>query len=143
VAPSDAAEGQGGWFAGSGDRGLALARSALPEGVDAHNRLAQVAALTTAVLPKVKPERPRAQVAHVARRRPARPHLLKTRRVRHPQAGRPHLTKASLRRRSALRPAGAPAAETTRPRPLTPRQLDTLDDYLNQAPPGEPADPPH
>jgi hypothetical protein len=141
VAPSDAGDGQGGWFAGSGDRGLALARSALPDGVDAHNRLAQVAALTTAVLPKAKPEPPRPQAAHVARRRAAKPHLLKVRRVHRPVAGRPHLVKASLHRRPVERAAPAPPVET--PRPLTPRQAETLDDFLNQAPPGEPIDPPH
>jgi hypothetical protein len=143
VAPSDAAQGQGGWFAGSGDRGLALARSALPDGVDAHNRLAQVAALTTAVLPKARPAQPRAQVAHVARRPAARSHVLKTRRVRRPVAARPHLVKASLHRRPSSRRTYAPPPETPRPRPLTSRQTDVLDDYLNQAPPGEPIDPPH
>jgi len=140
VAPSDAAQGQGGWFAGSGDRGLALARSALPDGVDAHNRLAQVAALTTAVLPKLKPERPRTQLAHAVRRPDARARLLRARRLRRLAAARPHLVKASLHRRPAHAPT---SAEPSGPRPLTPRQLDTLDDFLNPLPPGPAIDPPH
>jgi len=140
VAPSDAAEGQGGWFAGSGDRGLALARSALPQGVDAHNRLAQVAALTTAVLPKARPAQPRPHRIHVVRRPAARPHLLKARHVRHHVVAKPSLLRASLRRPTLDAP---PAIDTPRPRPLTPRQAETLDDFLNQAPPGEPIDPPH
>ncbi|HEV2530785.1 hypothetical protein [Phenylobacterium sp.] len=139
VAPGDGSQGQAGWFSGSGDRGLALARSALPEGVDAHNRLAQVAALTTAVLPKAKPPQPRIQAVH-ARPPAARPHLLRARHVRHPVAPRPKLLKASVRHRPAPRPLFA-----TQPpaRPFTFRQAATLDDVLSQSPPGEPLDPPH
>jgi hypothetical protein len=76
--------GAGDWFSGSGDRGLALARTALPDGVDAHNRIAQVAALTRAVLPRAAPAKPRPQVVHAVRRAPARAHAVKARALRKP-----------------------------------------------------------
>jgi hypothetical protein len=64
------------WFADSGSRDLALARSALPAGADAENRLAQVSALAQAVLPKpvvAKPKakaKPRPKIKAKLKRRP-------------------------------------------------------------------------
>lgn len=50
--PSDA---DSDWFGDSGERAIALARAALPPGVDAGNRVSQVRALTMAVLPRLTP----------------------------------------------------------------------------------------
>ena len=56
------------WFGDAGARGLALARGALPEGVDAAGRLAQVAALAQAEVPKPPAAKPSARPK--VRRRP-------------------------------------------------------------------------
>ena len=71
--------GQGDWFAAAGERGLALARTALPQGVSPENRVAQVTALTKAVLPKATPIKPKAHAANAARRKAA---LVKARKGR-------------------------------------------------------------
>lgn len=130
VAPPEAqANGQGDWFAGAGDRDLALARTALPEGVSPDNRLSQVAALTKAVLPKAAPARPRLQAVHAARKPPARPKVLKVRRLHRPAPGaKPKLIRAALKVPAVVRDPAVPS----------------IDDFLNRPPPGEdPLDPPH
>lgn len=53
--PSDGDGADSDWFDESGDRAIALARAALPAGVDAANRVSQVRALTMAVLPRLTP----------------------------------------------------------------------------------------
>jgi hypothetical protein len=91
IASGDSAD----WFADSTARDLTLARTVLPEGVDAGNRLEQVAALTQAVLPKPKPK-----VVKVVRH--VRPHAVKARRqatpVRHanPRPKKARATTADL-----------------------------------------------
>ena len=115
----------GDWFANAGDRDLALARTALPQRVSPDNRLAQVASLTKAVLPKAAPARPKPQSIHAVRKTAARAKILKTSRHR-PRPARRKPVRASLR----ARPAAAP--------------IPTLDDYLNRPPPrDDPLDPPH
>ncbi|MDE2487380.1 MAG: hypothetical protein KGO51_08280 [Alphaproteobacteria bacterium] len=68
------AQAQTQWFGAAPDRDLALARSVLPQDVDAGNRLAQVSALTTAVLPKPKLAHPRPHVRPTRARRRAEAH---------------------------------------------------------------------
>lgn len=80
---SDIVAAEGGeaaeWFRDAGERDLALARTALPEAADAANRIAQVAALTRAVLPERRTERPK-PVRHAAARPAApKPHAAKSR----------------------------------------------------------------
>jgi hypothetical protein len=143
VAPQSAAGQPADWFSSSGDRGLALARMALPEGVDAHNRIAQVAALTRAVLPKAAPGKPATRQVRAVRHPPAKLRALKVRRTHGPVAARPKLLKAALRRPSAVR---RPAPLATGPAPaLVPEGVrrQTLDDYLRGSQPDELLDPPH
>lgn len=71
---------QADWFADGRDRDLALARSALPQSVDAADRLAQVGALSEAVLRK--PATKAGKAAPLAQK------LVKTRAVR-PKAAKP------------------------------------------------------
>ena len=112
------------WFANAGDRDLALALTALPQGVSPDNRLAQVAFLTKAVLPKAAPARPKSQAVRAVRKPPVRAKIHKTRRHRPPRRSKP--VRAGVRR---TRAAAA---------------IPTLDDYLNRPRPGEdPLDPPH
>jgi len=88
----------GDWFADSTARDLALARTALPDGVDPTNRIEQVAALTTAVLPKPKAQKPKAKVlkAKVAKSVRHAPARAKSVKVRHrPVAAKPKLVHAS------------------------------------------------
>jgi hypothetical protein len=73
----EAGAGGADWFADSTGRDLALARTALPDGVDASNRLEQVAALTQAVLPKPAVKTPKLQKVRAVRHAPARPHAIK------------------------------------------------------------------
>jgi hypothetical protein len=65
--PSPEPTGDAAWFDDSDTRAIALARAALPGWIDAANRVAQVRALTTAVLPRPAP----ARVASAERRRHA------------------------------------------------------------------------
>jgi len=128
IAPPAGDPGQGDWFAAAGDRDLALARTALPEGVDPGNRLAQVASLSKAVMPKVKPVRPKAKPVRAARHPPLRPKPAKVRRPHHPAA-------AQIRR--------APVA-TARPPRAAGGPGPSVDDLLSRVPPGgDPFDPPH
>jgi hypothetical protein len=102
------------WFAAAPDRDLALARSALPQEVDAANRLAQVQALTTAVLPKPEPKpaaseapRPHRPAAHQADR-DARHKPAPARRRAH--AARPHPRPPAEKAAAANAPAEPAAA---------------------------------
>ncbi|MDB5416762.1 MAG: hypothetical protein JWP50_181 [Phenylobacterium sp.] len=134
--------GQADWFGDAGDRGLALARTALPEGLDAPNRIAQVAALTQAVLPKVRPAKAKPPVVQaVWRHVRAKPHLVKAKhahRLGHPT---PKLLKASLHRRPHAPKRAAPSADQ---REMV-RDADSQgpDSFLNRAQTGEFYDPPH
>lgn len=68
ILPPDGSEAAG-WFRDAPDRDLALARAALPADVDAADRLGQVRALTTVVLPRPKLHKAKSEV-----RRHAAPH---------------------------------------------------------------------
>jgi hypothetical protein len=106
---------QADWFAATGDRDLALARSALPQTVDAGNRLAQVEALTTAVLPKPEP------AASDARPQPRPTH----RTARHAAAHRAAIHRAATHK-AAVREATAHKATPSRkagPAPAPRRRL--------------------
>jgi len=70
ILPPDGSEAAG-WFQDAPDRDLALARAALPAEVDAADRLGQVRALTTIVLPQPKLHRAKVEVS-----RHAAPHRL-------------------------------------------------------------------
>jgi hypothetical protein len=137
-----APEAQADWFGDSRSRGLALARTALPDGVDAGNRIAQVAALTRAVLPKAAPSRPRVEAVRAVRRPHAKAHAMKARHVRRLVHPAPRVLKASLhgparvRRRPAARSADAPQVA---------RDADSQapDAVLNRAQAGGLFDPPH
>lgn len=134
--------GQADWFGDSADRGLALARTALPEGLDAPNRIAQVAALTRAVLPKAQPARARPQVAHAVRRHVhAKPHAVKAKHAHRLGHATPKLLRASLHRPSHTLKRAALSAE----RRERARDADSLapDTILNRAQTGEFYDPPH
>jgi hypothetical protein len=89
------------WFADQG-RDLALARTALPAGADAANRLAQVQALAQAVLPKPVIERPKPHPkthpkTHRAKAKPA-PHRARP---------APHVTPHYPRAAAQVRPPEA------------------------------------
>lgn len=87
----------GEWFGDAGARDLALARTALPEGVDPSNRIEQVTALTTAVLPKPKPKpKPAAKPHRVHHAAP------KAKRLAHPF----HPTRRTPQYPKAKRPVG-------------------------------------
>lgn len=97
MAPPQAPGGAGDWFAAAAERDLALARTALPGEVDPSNRIAQLSALTRAVIPKAAPAR--SQKVHAVRRAhvpAARP--VKVRHVRKVVHARPKVLKASLPR---------------------------------------------
>ena len=143
-APQGSPGGQADWFADSGDRGLALARTALPDSVDAHNRIAQVAALTRAVLPTAEPGRPRTQRVHAVRRTPAKAHAVKIRHLRKAVAAKPRLLKASLHVPAAAAvPRRTEPGETAYPKaPEAARRPTSLDDYLNRTQARDPLDPP-
>jgi len=134
--------GQADWFGDAAGRGLALARTALPEGLDAPNRIAQVAALTRAVLPKAQRARAKPQVVHAVRRHVhARPHAVKAKhahRVGHPT---PKLLRASVHRPHHASKRAALAADR---RDLA-RDADSQapDAILNRAQTGDFYDPPH
>lgn len=116
---------QADWFADSPARDLALARTALPEGVDAQNRIEQVGALTRAVLPKPKPRasRPKAPPAKAPHHAAARPKPVKA---------KAHAHRGVLGKQ--LRPAiGPPPAD----------QTPNLQDWLGRAETGAPLEPPH
>jgi hypothetical protein len=110
------------WFADQG-RDLALARTALPAGSDAANRLAQVEALAQAVLPKPVIAKPKPK----AKPKPhAKAHVKAAKR---PPAHRPHVRR--------------PAAHVTPDYPkAAPQDPAAEPDF--PFPPGEPfGDPPH
>lgn len=96
----DAAD-QADWFEQAPDRDLALARSVLPEDVDAANRLAQVRALTVAVLPKPKPTPAKARPVRARRH-----HAVKAKVKAKPKP-------AHLRKAHAVRPKPAHRAAAT------------------------------
>jgi hypothetical protein len=102
---------QADWFAEGGDRDLALARTALPRSVDAANRIAQVGALTQAVLPKLVLQRPAAvRTRQVRKAVPVPPKMVKAQAIR--QAIRPKARKPKLPRTWARRPWYPPAPST-------------------------------
>jgi hypothetical protein len=87
---------QADWFADGGERDLALARTALPGSANAANRIAQVAALTRAVVPR-PPKKPVAVRAKQVRKvAPARPKLVKAHALK-PKAARSKVVKARAR----------------------------------------------
>ena len=134
--------GQADWFGDAGDRGLALARTALPEGLDAPNRIAQVAALTQAVLPKARPARAKPQVVHAVRRHVrAKPHAVKAKHAHMLGHTTPKLLKASVHRPSHVRKRAALSADQR----AVARDADSQapDAWLNRAQTGEFSDPPH
>jgi hypothetical protein len=88
---------QADWFADGGERDLALARTALPASVDAANRIAQVSALTRAVVPKAPPKPVAVRTKHARKAAPAAPKVVKAQVVK-PKARRPKLVKARARR---------------------------------------------
>lgn len=116
------------WFADQG-RDLALARTALPGGSDAGNRLDQVQALAQAVLPKPVVERPRPKPKPKAEHKP-KPHPKAHAKAKaRPKASRPHAA-----RRAAQRTPDYPLASAQNPA--------SEPDF--PFPPGEPFnDPPH
>ena len=97
ILPAGRGDDAAAWFHDR-DRDLALARSALPAGSDAADRIGQVRALTTAVLPRPKVERVRDTGRPVARAEPARlrkaKHVTISRRGKH-VAHRARLVKVS------------------------------------------------
>ena len=106
-APDAAAQAD--WFSGAADRDLALAQSVLPAGVEAANRLAQVSALTTAVLPKPKPApKPKAKPRPKPKRHALRAHA--ARHVRHAPQAKAHAAPSPERSAAAPPDADAPWA---------------------------------
>jgi hypothetical protein len=128
IVSADADKGAADWFADQG-RDLALARTALPGGSDAGNRLQQVEALAQAVLPKPVIEKPKPKPKPKAKPHP-KAHAKTHAKVKaRPAAHRPHAVRAAPHRTADYprTPAETPAAEPDFP-----------------AAPGEPTgDPPH
>lgn len=132
VAHEDGAD----WFAESPARDLALARTALPEGVDPSNRLEQVAALTQAVLPKPAAKTPKVHKVKVVRHAPSRPHAIKARHRYRPSHRAKMLRAASRSHRRDI-----PAGDAV----LTARdgQSPPPDQFLNRGQVPDFFDPPH
>lgn len=129
---SEITAGDGGaadWFRDAGQRDLALARMALPEGADPANRIAQLGALTRAVIPKPVAQRPKPVRAERAAR-PARP-----------------AAKAATARRERARPAhqaGRPKHRVHRRKPRNfPAEIYPYTTLPDPPPPAAGLEPPH
>jgi hypothetical protein len=83
------------WFAGGGERDLALARTALPGSADAANRIAQIGALTRAVVPKAGPKPAAVRAKQARRAAPVRPKAIRAAHATKPKPTRPNYAKAS------------------------------------------------
>lgn len=128
---------QADWFHDSGQRDLALARTALPGGADPQNRIAQVAALTRAVLPKAEPPKP--AVVRAVRHAPTKAKASKVRLLKAHHVSRRHGVHANSPKTARHRPhARVGHRLVAKPIPLRPlREPDAVN------PPDEGLDPPH
>ena len=127
VAPPDAGPAAADWFGGAKDRDLALARAALPASIDATNRLAQVAELTRAVLPKAlgQPEPVRS-----AKAPPHKPPAA----VKAKQVGKAAAKPKAVKAKAATSRAARPPARTRSDDDWSPPGPSTLDEqYAREA----------
>lgn len=129
VAPPGSGPAAADWFQGTRDRDLALARAALPASVDATNRLAQVAELSRAVLPKALGETEPVRGGKAALHKPAE---VKAKQVGKAAAAKPRAAKAKAATTS--RYARLKAARARSDDDWTPPGPSTLDEqYAREA----------
>ena len=127
-------DGQGDWFADAAARDLALARTALPDGVDPGNRIEQVAALTRAVLPKPAAAKAKPKVVKAVRPAPPKRHVIKAKHRSKPVRVRPKHARAASARALPPGDAALAAKDGQTPPPDVLLNRGQVPDYL---------DPPH